>query len=188
MEINKEIYAQHLMAEKRNILIMVTGLPGSGKSYFARRLASEIDALYLSTDEIRRQVGLRGKYQVGDKLRVYEELLNRTISGIHHQQSVILDATFYLESVREQVYTLAEKLSCKLIIIHVFADEKLIIERLSKERKDSEADFQVYLKIKNEYEPLHKEYLELESTNDNISTMLEKSLTYISTYHEKTGN
>lgn len=167
---------------------MVTGLPGSGKSYFAKRLASEIEALYLSTDELRREVGLRGKYREGDKLTVYEELFKRTGLSIQDQHSVVMDATFYLQSVREEVYALAEKLSCKLIIIHVFADEKLIKKRLQSDREDSEADFQVYLKIKNQYDPLHREHLKLESTNDNISIMLEKALNYISDQHGKTGN
>lgn len=168
------------MVKSRNLIVMVAGLPGSGKSFFAKRLASEIEALYLSSDELRKQIGLRGRYLVGDKLTVYEELCKRACLSIQDQQSVIMDATFYLQSVREKVYDLAEKLSCNLIMIYVHADEKLIKDRLLSDREDSEADFQVYLKIKNQYEPIHREHLKLESTNENIVEMLDKALNYIS--------
>ena len=62
---------------------------------------------------------------------------------------MIIDATFYENVLRIPFYQLAEKLSCKLYIFNIQANEDLIKERTSLVRADSEADFNVYLTLKN---------------------------------------
>ena len=42
-------------------------------------------------------------------------------------------------------------------------------------RTDSQADFEVYKKIKNEWEPFDQDHLILQSTDDNIEEILHKA-------------
>ena len=53
---------------------------------------------------------------------------------------------------------------------------------------DSEADFEVYQKIKNQWEPLNEDHLILQSTDDNINEMLNKAAGYLQLQNEKGGN
>lgn len=44
------------------MIILVAGLPGPGKSYFAEKLAGILSAVYLNTDRIRLALHAAGKY------------------------------------------------------------------------------------------------------------------------------
>ena len=66
----------------------------------------------------------------------------------------------------------------KLLFIEVQASEELIRERLKRKRQDSEADYQIYQKLKKQFEPVEEEHLILQSTDDNITSMLDKAMNY----------
>jgi predicted kinase len=161
------------------MLIMVMGLPGSGKSYFAKKLAEELDAVYISSDVIRNQMGLRGQYMLDNKTHVYQQMAKAALDCIQNKQNVILDATFYLKRFREMIYSLSKNEGCPLFLIMVNADEHVIKQRLSVPRQDSEADHLVYLKIKDQFEPLERPFLFLNSTNENLEENLLKASQYI---------
>ncbi len=161
------------------MIILVAGLPGSGKSYFARHLAQLLDAEYINSDQVRDQLGFRGKYSSDDKQSVYSEMSLLAQKGLHLNTRVVLDATFYLESIREIFFKLALDNRVPVYIMEVVAEESLIRQRLKKERKDSEADFAVYRKLKKQFEPIAENHLRLASTNDNIKEMLELAMSYI---------
>lgn len=171
-------------SKDNSVLVMVMGLPGSGKSYFAKGLAKEIGAVHLGTDDLRKEMGLMGNYHIDNKLSVYEEMLNRTREIEKSGKSLVLDGTFYLQKVREPFIFLANSLSWKLSIIHIIADEAVISKRLSKPREDSEADLKVYQKIKSEFEPIREPHLLIQSTDSSLQESLEKAVKYIHSDHE----
>ena len=61
------------------------------------------------------------------------------------------------------------------------APEDIIKDRLLSPRVYSEADYDVYLKLKKSAEPLTRDHLVLVSTNNNIVSMLHEALHYIET-------
>jgi predicted kinase len=167
------------------VLVMVMGLPGSGKSYFAKKLASEIDAEYLGSDEIRKDLGLMGRYELAVKLSVYEEMFKRAKACHKRGKSVVLDGTFFLQQVRDLVIFLANSLSWKLSIIHIQADEDVIAKRLAKPREDSEADMDVYQKIKSEFEPIQENHLLIKSKDGFVEEDIKKAIDFIYSDYEK---
>lgn len=168
-----------------SVLVMVMGLPGSGKSFFAKALAKEIRAEYLGSDELRKELGLMGKYSLDNKLTVYQEMFIRAKEIHKSGKSVVLDGTFFLQQVRDLVIFLAKSLSWKMYIIQIMAEEELITQRLSKPREDSEADYGVYQKIKSEFEPIQEKHLSLPSIDGNLEENLEKALEFIKADHGK---
>lgn len=157
------------------MVIMVLGLPGSGKSYFAEKLAQHIGAEYLNSDRIRKVMFQERTYSEAEKLKVYEAMLKKMQDTIAKEKDVVLDATFYKNKTREPFIKRHEE----IVFIEVWADEKIIQERLKENRLYSEADFKVYQLIKQNWEPLEKPHLKLQSTNNNIDVMVQSALNYL---------
>ncbi|WPQ60436.1 ATP-binding protein [Chitinophaga sancti] len=166
------------------MVIIVTGLPGSGKSYLAVRLADELQAVYASSDRIRKKMIPNRNYSAKEKESVYDEMYNRMVAAIRAKKDIVLDATFYRDSLRQK-FILEAGPGSQIRIIEVTAAESLIKERLGQKRADSEADFHVYQQLKAQYEPIHDPHLTLVSTNNNISELLGTALKYIRSNHDQ---
>lgn len=161
------------------MLIIVSGLPGSGKSYFATKLAERLGAEYISSDQTRKSMDAMGRYRFEDKLTVYEEMAKKTGEGLRQNRAIVVDATFYRHEMRDIFSTLCKLLHKPYFYFEIHADKKLIEERLSQPRIDSEADFAVYQQLVREYESPGNDRMVLESTNSNIEAMLTEALAYI---------
>lgn len=160
-------------------IIMVTGLPGSGKSFFASRLAESVGAEYISSDRIRKKIFDARTYSEQEKSTVYHEMLRLMSEAGRNEKDVVLDATFYKTFIRNLFLNRAKELSLKVYIIEMTAPFSLIQKRLSGKREDSEAGLQVYEQIRQETEPVTEKHLVLESEENNIDLLISKSLEYI---------
>lgn len=161
------------------MIVIVMGLPGSGKSYFASRLATMLAAEYINSDKVRKELGAMGRYSLKDRLLVYHKMATTAERFLVEGRDVVVDATFHLSVMRSIFLNEAEKLKVRIQFILVWAKEGLIHERLKVSRADSEADFSVYMKIRDQFEKLTASHLELESTRDNVAAMLSKGMNYI---------
>jgi len=155
-------------------IIIVCGLPGSGKTTFAVALAKDIGAVHLNTDRIRAAEGKQGQYAEASKTGIYESLYARCREELSLGNVVVLDGTFSRHFYREPFLLLADELSVPLVWIEITAPEDVIRERVSKTRPYTEADFSVYQKIKSEFEPLPATHLVLDSVTMSTKEMLEQ--------------
>jgi len=162
------------------VLVLVCGLPGSGKSFFANHLSKKISAVYFNTDVLRKELfPINRTYSEEEKQFVYDTLLLKTEENLKEGKSAIVDATFYKNDLRIPFYTLAQQQHISLFIFYIEAEEKLIKERTSISRIDSEADYSVYLKLKELFEPIDKPFATFTSTQTNINSLLSSALTYM---------
>jgi predicted kinase len=168
-------------------VIIVMGLPGCGKSYFAERLATALGAVYINSDRIRKTMISSRTYSLEEKLSVYNEMLNQMQLSVKENESVVLDGTFYKHSIRRMFIQKAKRAG-GIIFIEVRAAESLIQERLQHKRMDSEADFKVYHIIKSQWEPLGEKHLIVQSTKDNITDMLLTAIDYLQYKNDKRAN
>ena len=166
------------------MIIIASGLPGSGKSYFASRLAKKLDALYLSSDQLRLDQNALGKYSLKDKLAIYLAMSDQTAKAVDNDQNVVVDATFYHHTMRDLFVELARMHHTPLYVFLIVADEELILERLSKPRELSEADLGVYQSMKAAFEKMDMQHRVLKSERNNIEAMLQSATDYIFKIHE----
>ncbi|MBU0532872.1 AAA family ATPase [Candidatus Micrarchaeota archaeon] len=146
------------------MLIIVCGLPGSGKSSLSNILTKEFSAVYLNSDVIRKQLFEKPAYTEEEKRKVYEEMGRRTEEMLK-KENVIVDATFYRKEYRKLMINIAKKLGKKTAVIRCKIDEKEAERRLAKRKQGlSDADYAVYKKLENEFEPLEPPYLEIHSS------------------------
>lgn len=162
------------------VLILVCGLPGTGKSFFGQHLSKKMDAYYLNSDILRKELFPENRtYSEEEKQFVYDTLLIKTEENLKKGKSVMVDATFYKNELRIPFYTIAQTKKIPLYIFYITADETLIQARTSVLRSDSEADYLVYLKLKELFEPITMPYTTLISTQNNINDLLATALIYL---------
>lgn len=117
--------------------------------------------VHLNTDMIRDDLGLRGRYDPKTKKAIYDEMRQRAARQLASGQNVLIDGTFYLESLRDSFQRLATEAGGHIRWIELKAGEATIRERVKNKRNYSEADYDVYKKIKALYEPLNRPHLVL---------------------------
>lgn len=167
-----------VIRKPRNMVILVFGLPGAGKSHFASRLAEMIRADYINSDRVRKEMFKERTYSSQEKAAVYNEMVVKMMEAVDQKRNVVLDATFHKNDIRK-LFSKAMEGKGGISFIEVQANEDITRERLKKERPYSEADFEVYKLIREHCEPLNEPHLLLESTDDNINNMLRKAADYL---------
>lgn len=162
------------------MIVIVMGLPGSGKSFFASRLSTAIHADYINSDRLRKKMIANRTYSIKEKELVYNEMRRQVSQAIKQNKNLVLDATFYKKEARNKFREEAAA-AVDIIFIEIIANEELIKKRLESVREDSEAGFAVYKIIRKQWESMEQPHLILESTNDNIEDMLERAIHYLYT-------
>ncbi len=152
-------------------LIIVSGLPGVGKTYCAERLAQKKNWFHLKTDFIRKELaGLdiekhyydRPKlYSPAMSLKTYQEMMRRAERYLRAGKSVLLDATFNKRTPRQEAFELAKRLKIKAWYIHFTCPEEVVLQRLEKRSREisaSDATQEVYFKMKGNFETFGNKY------------------------------
>jgi predicted kinase len=153
-------------------LILVSGLPGTGKSFFCHKLAERLSFPILASDTLRKILFPSPQHKESENKRLFsachsliEELLRKGIP-------VIFDATNLLEHHREYLYRAAERAGAKLILVWVEAPTEVVRQRLLTREKaampqyDSEAGWEVYNKMKPRRERISRNHLVVDTSQD----------------------
>lgn len=160
-------------------LIMVMGLPGSGKTYFATALAKHLGALHYNSDRIRKEATQQVSYTAADKARTYQDLFARVTEALEQGATVIVDATFSKSTYRAPYLEWADARKVPVHLLYMEAAEPVIAERVGKKRPDSDADFAVYQAIKAEYEPIDRPHKVLRTDAGSTAARIDEALAYI---------
>jgi hypothetical protein len=131
------------LEQARVRMVLVGGLPASGKSALATKLADRLGWAMLRSDEIRKDLaGLahdahtpaapgEGLYRPELVESAYAEMLRRAQLALERGVSVVLDATWRQERTREAARRLAQATCADLIEIQCVAPRALLRRRLT---------------------------------------------------------
>ena len=151
-------------------LIVLSGLPGTGKSYFSRRLAEKIPAVILESDALRKKLFPNPTYSPSESGLHFEAIHVLIERLLTRGFSVILDATNLSEKHRETVYAIAERCGARLVIVYLEAPPELVSERLEKRRAEtgnvSDADWTVYQRMRGTVEEIKRHHLVVNTAED----------------------
>ena len=135
-------------ATGEGLLVIMTGVAASGKSYLAERLGQLLAARVLSSDVVRKQLaGLsptehryepfgEGIYSPEWTQRTYDELLRQATPLLADGGCVILDASFLHASERLRAIETARKASSRVLAVECVAPRETLVTRLA--RRESE--------------------------------------------------
>lgn len=150
------------------MLILVCGLPATGKSTIAYRLARRLNAVLLRTDVVRKELLPVPRYTYEEKELVYNTTLLIARYLLRSGLRVVIDGTFYKRVVRVRAYRLAEETGKRLVIVECVCPDEVIRTRMRNRalREDipTDADYQVYLKIKEEFEPIQRKRIVIDTS------------------------
>ncbi len=143
--------AGEALAPGRPILVLVSGVSGSGKTWLARRVAASIGGVHLRSDvERRRLAGLadgarsesapgEGVYSRDMSERVYDRLAQGAADALAGDYPAVVDATFIRRADRETLHTVAERMSVRAFLVRCHAPRDVVAQRI-RERARAGAD------------------------------------------------
>ncbi|HEY9617097.1 MAG TPA: AAA family ATPase [Microcoleaceae cyanobacterium] len=136
-------------------LILMSGLSGSGKSTLARQLAAQMGGVHLRSDAVRKHLagiplaaaGKDDLYSPEMTQRTYDRLLQLGVTLAKQGYTVILDAKYDRQALRQPAIEQAEAHRLPLQIIHCTAPIEVLQDRLRQRQGDiSDANVDVLLK------------------------------------------
>ena len=137
--------------QRRQALIITHGLSGSGKSWYAERLAEQLGAIRIRSDVERKRLygysadadtdsGVKsGIYTSAASVRTYEQLARLAQHGLDADYPVIIDATFLKRQQRDRFRQLAASAGVPLLILACDAPQDTLRRRiLMRQAADSD--------------------------------------------------
>ncbi len=151
-------------------LVLLTGLPGSGKSHLRRELQKRHPLAAMDSDALRRVLFQPAQHIKKEHTRLFpamhvlaERLLSRAVSAVY-------DATNLQEAHRRPLYRIAERRSAGLIIVRVTAPDGVIRERLAVRARiadpldASEATVEVYERMMAQEEAVQRPHIVVDTS------------------------
>ena len=162
-------------------LVVLCGLPGTGKSHFARELCAQAPFVWLSSDRTRKLLVARPQYSRREHRRVFAAMHVLTRGYLRDGYSVVFDATNLNEGVRAPLYAAADSVGVDPLIIRFTAHPDLVRERMA-ERADgiadagqSDAGWEVYSRMAVADLPVPRPHLLVRGPED-MEQVLEETL------------
>jgi uncharacterized protein len=156
-------------AAPRPLLLLLGGLPASGKSTVARALAGRLALVPVNSDVVRKRLaGLAptarraagdhaGLYTAAASAATYAALLDAARDWLTRGVSVALDASFRHAADRAAAVALADELGVPWLAVECQAATDTTRARLAARAADpaavSDADWAVYQQLATEWEP-----------------------------------
>jgi predicted kinase len=163
----------------RPTFIVVSGLPGTGKSYLSSKLAERLPFLILGSDALRKTLFPSPSYSQQESSHLFQAchlLLERLLAkGI----SIILNATNLSERHRERLYNIADRMGAKLILVRVEAPHLVVQERLKARQPganpadESDAGWEVYQRMRPTVQTIRRNHFVVDTSRD-ITAVLDK--------------
>ncbi len=150
---------------QRPCLVLVGGLPGTGKSTLARHLTEQAGFSLIRSDQVRKELAgvsaqvhvpapfEQGLYAPAWTERTYAECLRRADQLLFEGKRVVVDASFGEDRRRGSFSDLAARLALPAVFIHCHTDPEVVRLRLRDRLGDpSDADWQVYQQAAKRWE------------------------------------
>jgi aminoglycoside phosphotransferase family enzyme/predicted kinase len=152
---------------RRPCLVLIGGLPGTGKSTLAQGLAEQANFHLIRSDLVRKELGglpaqdsacsafEEGIYAAAWTERTYAECLCRAEKLLSEGKRVIVDASFGKEKRRQAFLNAAAQLAVPVVFMLCQVEAEVARRRLQCRRGDaSDADWSVYRQATERWETI----------------------------------
>jgi predicted kinase len=176
---------------RKPCLVLVGGLPGTGKSTLANALGVRAGFRVIRSDVVRKELAGAGReecrtgfgqgiYTAEWTKRTYAECLRRAEELLFHGERVLVDANFREENQRQAFLNSATNWGVPAAFLLCETEPDLVRTRLASRSEDvSDADWSVYEKAVETWEELGPETrsrLQVINTEEALEIVLRKTL------------
>ena len=154
------------------MLVALTGLPGTGKSYFAAELVKRTPFLVLETDRLRKVLVPEPKYTPGEHRRVFSTCHALISEFLGRGHRVLFDATNLTESFRDPLYAIAQDLGVPAAMVRLDAPRETVRRRLKSREAgldpgtNSDAGWLIYCRMAPAWEEVRRDHFQGDSSSD----------------------
>ncbi|MCP4357858.1 MAG: ATP-binding protein [Chloroflexi bacterium] len=159
-------------------LLLMVGLPGTGKSSVVENLQKRLPCVVVSTDNIRLLMRNKPTYTAAEMMLVYEVCYSIIEARLKQGQRVIFDASNYLSARREYLKKLGHRAGAPVAICYVQASQDIIRDRLQQRNSGrrratdlSDADWSVYKWMVEAQEPVMGDHLIIDTTDSRATEL-----------------
>jgi predicted kinase len=149
-------------------LILIAGLPGTGKTTIAKEFVRQMRAISFDIDDVKRRVV--PKDAVTEEIdppeyryKYYAETIRKLpeLFAGSQNNTVIIDETFHLKDFREMWEEAARELNIRVLWIEVVCEEEAVKERLcvGKDREChilGDKAYPMYCLFKDAFDPMNE--------------------------------
>ena len=150
--------------------MIVSGLPGTGKTHFSKELSKRLHFVTLESDYLRRILNPNPNHSKEESARLFAAIHLLCERLLREGHSVIVDATNLTEKHRQHFYDISAGTGVKLVIVQVNAAPSLVKERLENKVKEagnqSDADWQVYKRMEKSVDKIKRKHYALNTSVD----------------------
>ncbi len=131
-------------------LILLSGLPGAGKTTFARALAEALDFEHVESDAVRTGLAAHPAFTPAENAAVFDTVEARARAALQAGRHALVDATNLSSRDRKRFLRLARQMDATLIPVRLTAPDATIRERLANPREGfSQAGPEIYERMRN---------------------------------------
>lgn len=159
--------------------VVVSGLPGTGKTYFCGRLAERQPFYIIESDALRKVLFPSPEYSPIESARLFV-VMHRLIEWLLRSGvPVCFDATNLSEHNREYLYRISDRAGARLVLVSVEAPLAVARERLHARKKrdipdsKSDADWEIYKQMKPKAERILRNHFVVDTSHD-ITPVIDK--------------
>jgi len=170
------------------MLILMAGLPATGKSAIARRLARDLPAILLDKDSIRAALFPPSEidYSVDQDDLCVHAMLQAAQYMLHRDRAkhIILDGRPFSRAYQvTECAQVAQSLGVPLRLVHCYCSDETARRRLERDSQEgahvaANRDFRLYQALKAHFEPVAHDEL-LVNTDESVEACLQSCLAYL---------
>lgn len=136
------------------VLILLSGLPGSGKTTFAKELATRLPFEHIESDAIRLAMRPVPTYSFAESGAVFARADAAARKALACGRHALIDATNLTNRDRKRFFRIAADLQVRIIPVRLTAPESVIRERLEQPRSGfSQAGVDVFERMRVRPQP-----------------------------------
>jgi len=157
--------------------VVVSGLPGTGKTFFCRKLAERQPFCILESDALRKALFSSPGYSAEESARLFAACHSLIEWLLSNGVPVIFDATNLSERHREHLYRIGDRTGARLVLVRVEAPPAVTYQRLQARKNGaapedkSDADWEIYSQMKPRAEKILRNHFVVDTSLDIITAI-----------------